>query len=101
MSRPKESPQITSETLKNAFPWKPGLSALIKLGDQAVGSSTGDTTALKNALAAAKKTHADPKAGDAAHADAMRALRAAIRSQKDAPQSRNEFVNRFAFDPKF
>ena len=102
MSRPKnESPQITSEKLRNAFPWKPGLSALIKLGDQAVTSASSDTTALKKALTAAKKTHSDPKADDTTYANTIRSLRAAIRNQKDTPESQNEFVNRFVFDPKF
>jgi len=77
------------------------LSALIKLGDQAVTSASSDTTALKKALTAAKKTHSDPKADDTTYANTIRSLRAAIRNQKDTPESQNEFVNRFVFDPKF
>lgn len=93
-----------SKFLKDGYAWKPGLSALIKLGERAASSAPAAEKVpndLLKSIEAAKKTHADPQATESALADSVRNLRAAIRNQKSSPESRNEFVNHFPYDPKF
>lgn len=90
-----------SEMLKDGYAYKPGLYALIKLGERALRSASRETRSLAQALEAARQTLSDPGAGESAFADAVRVLRSAIRSQGDAPESRDPLLVRFQFDPAF
>jgi hypothetical protein len=93
-----------SKILKDGYAWKPGLSALIKLGERAAASAAADgkdSNDLMKSIEAAKKSYADPQATESSLASSVRHLRAAIRHQEGTPESRNEFVNRFPYDPKF
>ena len=93
-----------SKILKDGYAWKPGLSALIKLGERAAASAAADgknASDLLTSIEAAKTTYSDPQATESLLANSVRHLRAAIRHQKGTPESRNEFVNRFPYDPKF
>ena len=89
-----------SELLEDGYAFKPGLYALIALGEQAKQSG-GDTAALTAAITAAKAAYAaDSLSGDA-YCDAIRALRGAIRHQSNAPESKHPLINRFPTDPRF
>jgi len=93
-----------SQILKDGYAWKPGLSALIKLGERAAASAAADgknASDLMKSIEAAKTTYANPQATESSLANSVRHLRAAIRHQEGTPESRNEFVNRFPYDPKF
>ena len=96
---------VTDTTiLKNGFAYKPGLSALIKLGDKARQSAEKgrqDTTLLRVALASARQAYESEDKSDVMHCNAIRVLRAAIRNQKGAPEAKNYFINRFPTDPLF
>jgi len=70
------------------------------LGD-AANTTAGDATALSAALTAAKTAYAAAELSDDAYCDVLRSLRAAIRNQKDAPQSQHPLINRFPTDPLF
>ena len=119
-----------STILKNGYAYKPGLFALIKLGERARKSaekSGRDVSALKEALNAAKRAYETvgegredfPSYGDGGgqvgretfpasvdimdemHCDAIRALRAAIRNQKGATEAKHPLINRFPTEPLF
>jgi arylsulfatase A-like enzyme len=86
-----------SEILKNGFAYKPGLFALMKLGAQVEHKSTE----LVSALAAAEAQYAAEPIREKAMCDAIRSLRAAIRNQKGAPESKHPAINRFPTEPLF
>ena len=93
-----------SQILNDGYAWKPGLSALIKLGERAAASAAADgknASDLLTSIEAAKTTYSDPQATESLLANSVRHLRAAIRNQEGTPESQNEFVNRFPYDPKF
>lgn len=89
-----------STLVKNGYAYKPGLQSLIELGEEAAKEGM-DTTILIKALASARSAYSGSGLSDQAHCDAIRTLRAAIRNQKDAPQSRHPLINRFPTDPLF
>lgn len=86
-----------SEILEDGFAYKPGLFALIKLGEQVQTKSP----ALQSALAAAQVQLAVDPIQETPMCDAIRTLRAAIRNQKGAPQAKHPLINRFPTDPRF
>ena len=91
---------LDSKLVEDGFAYKPGLYALIQLGE-AAKAAADDTAALSVALAAAKTAHAaDGLSGDV-YCDAIRDLRGAIRNQKGAPQAQHPLINRFPTDPLF
>jgi hypothetical protein len=93
-----------STILKHGYAYKPGLFALIKLGERAKQSgkkARQDTAALSAAIASAKTAYAADDLSDEGHCDALRALRAAIRNQKGVTEADNYFVNRFPTEPLF
>jgi hypothetical protein len=93
-----------SELLENGYAYKPGLFALIQLGQRAQTSAEQagqDVAALKKALNEAKKACRTADASDEMHCDAIRSLRAAIRDLDGIPEAANRFVNRFPTDPVF
>lgn len=99
-----ESKTNGSNLLAEGYAWKPGLAALIKLGQSAAASAVEageNPEPLNKAIEAARKIQADPSATDSAHADTIRSLRAAIRGQQGAPEAKNKFINRFPHEPKF
>ena len=93
-----------SPLLKNGFAYKPGMSALIKLGQQALHAAAQagqETAALSAALAGAKSQYAAPAINEKPMCDAIRTLRAAIRNQQGAPEAQHPSINRFPSDPLF
>lgn len=83
-----------------AFVFKPGLYALIELGEQAA-KADADTSKLVAALAAAKTAYAAESLSDEAYCDVIRDLRGAIRNQAGAPEAQHPLLNRFPTDPLF
>ncbi len=74
-----------TKILENGFAYKPGLFALIKLGEQARNSAKKanlDTTVLEAAIASARQAHESEDDSDVLHCNAIRMLRVAIRSQE-------------------
>ena len=93
-----------TKILENGFAYKPGLFALIKLGEQARNSAKKanlDTTVLEAAIASARQAHESEDDSDVLHCNAIRMLRVAIRSQEGAPEAANYHINRFPLDPLF
>ncbi|VGO17700.1 Arylsulfatase [Pontiella desulfatans] len=88
-----------SELLANGFAYKPGLYALIKLGEQAF-ATTGDKE-LKAVLKAAKAKYAAEQIDKKIMCDAIRSLRTAIRSQQGTPEAAHPLLNRFPTEPLF
>lgn len=86
-----------SGLLKNGFAYKPGLFALIQLGEQVEAKSP----ALISALAEANAQLATEPVQEKPMCDAIRSLRAAIRSQKGTDESAHPALNRFPTDPLF
>jgi arylsulfatase A-like enzyme len=89
-----------SELVKDGYAFKPGLYALIKMGEQAAKSS-GDNSKLIAAISSAKTAYAADSLSDEAYGDAIRTLRGAIRNQTSAPDSKHPLINRFPTDPRF
>ena len=82
-----------SALLENGFAYKPGLFALVQLGQQAQKSAEKagkDVTALKKSLTSVE-----------AHCDAIRSLRASIRELKGTPEAEHALINRFPTEPLF
>jgi len=93
-----------SAMLKNGYAYKPGLFALIKLGKQALASSAKvglDSSALKAAFATAQQQYDAEIIEEKTMCDAIRALRAAIRSQTGTPEAKHALINRFPTEPLF
>ena len=93
-----------SNMLENGFAYKPGLFALIELGQKAQLSAEAmgqDVTALKKALNAAKPVYKRTTASDEAYCDAIRNLRASIRNLKGTSESAHPAINRFPTDLRF
>jgi arylsulfatase A-like enzyme len=93
-----------SSLLKNGYAYKPGLFALITLGESARKSSQQagvKTSSLDEAIAAAKLVYQNAEATEVVHCDAIRALRRVIRELDGAPESSNLFINRYPYDPVF
>jgi len=93
-----------SRILKNGYAYKPGLYALIQLGEQAQASgkqSAQNVSTLSAAIAAAKKAYAAQGQSEEQHCDVIRSLRAAIRTQKGAPEAKHPMINRFPTEPLF
>ena len=86
-----------SGLLKNGFAYKPGLFALIRLGEQVEAKSP----VLISALAVAKTQLADEPVQEKPMCDSIRMLRAAIRDQKGTDESAHPALNRFPTDPLF
>lgn len=85
-----------SEFVKN-YAYKPGLFALIQLGD----SIQTKSSALQAALKTARVQYAVETIDEKPMCDAIRALRAAIRNQKGTEQAAHPLINRFPTDPRF
>ena len=93
-----------SPLLKDGYAYKPGLFALIQLGQQARAAATQagqQTSVLSAALAVAKRQYAATTIEEKPMCDAIRALRSAIRSQKGAPEAKHPALNRFPTEPLF
>ena len=93
-----------SNLLENGYAYKPGLFALIKLGQAARGDAEEagqDTAGLQKAIADARKAYDASGVSDEAHSDVIRSLRVAIREQDGAPQSEHALINRFPTEPLF
>ena len=86
--------------LKHGYAYRPGLFALIKLGEQALASAS-DSAELKSALATAKAQYASERIDERAMCDAIRALRGSIRNLKGTPESAHLLMNRFPTDPLY
>lgn len=102
----EKSHGITDSTiLTNGFAYKPGLFALIRLGEQARSSAAAakhPTTMLDAALASARQAYDAEDRSDVMHCNAIRMLRAAIRNQPGAhAEAKTPFLNRFPLDPLF
>ena len=91
---------LDSKLVEDGFAYKPGLYALIQLGE-AAKAVADDTAALSVALAAAKTAYAADELPDDVYCDAIRDLRGAIRNQKGVPQAQHPLINRFPTDPLF
>jgi hypothetical protein len=89
-----------SELVEDGFAYRPGLYALIQLGEQAK-MHPGDTTTLSAALVAAKAVYASDDQSDDAYCDVIRSLRRAIRKQTGAPEALHPLINRFPTEPLF
>jgi len=93
-----------SSILKNGYAYKPGMFALIRLGEQAQVAARkqgANTSALQAALGNAKAQLAVDPVQVIPMTDAIRSLRAAIRNQTDAPEARHPLMNRFPVDPHY
>ncbi len=93
-----------SQFLKDGYAWKPGLAALIKLGERALASATQgglDSSTLLNSIKLAKKNLGDASTTESDQVNTIRTLRAAIRNQKGTPESTNKSINRFLHDTSF
>ena len=93
-----------SAILQDGYAYRPGMFALIRLGEKAQAAARqqgADTSALNAALAQAKAQLAVDPVQETAMTDAIRSLRAAIRTQAGAPQSKHPLINRFPTDPRF
>ena len=93
-----------STLLKNGFAYKPGLFALIQLGQQGQKSAEKagmDVTALKKSLNEAKKAHRAVDASEETHCDAIRSLRSSIRDLQGTPEAAHALINRFPTEPLF
>lgn len=96
-----------SSYLKHAWPYRPGLFALVKLGDAAAAAlsdsnSSLDRAPLQTALSQAKSTLGDTAGSDKQLSDAIRTLRNAIRNLKGhVPQAEDEYLNLFRPGGKF
>ena len=93
-----------STLLENGYAYRPGLFALVKLGEAALAAGTEkklDTAALKTALAAAQEAYAAEETTETAYCDAIRSLRGAIRDLDGVPQAKHALLNRFPTDPLF
>jgi hypothetical protein len=90
--------------LENGFAYKPGLFALIQLGQGAQTSAEKagkDVTALKKSLNEAKKAYKAVDASELTYCDAIRSLRASIRNLKGTPEAEHALINRFPTEPLF
>lgn len=98
----RESPSKypDSSYLANAYAFRPGLSALIKLGSEArqfmlKRDGKSDKT-LRSALADARRLYEAGKGSDDDYYKAIRDLRNSIRNLKGAiPQADNHYLNLF------
>ena len=88
-----------STILKNAWPFRLGLFALIGLGKEAseeLGRNDGLDPDLNAALDKAEKLYVAQKPTDDQYYDTIRELREAIRNLEErAPQSKNYYLNLF------
>jgi len=90
--------------VKGNYAYTPGLHALIQLGEQAVTSSAKageDASAIKTVLLDAEKLYAAGTGSEPEYCGAIRALRGAIRKQKELPEAGKPYLNRFPTDPLF
>ena len=93
-----------STIVKDGYAYKPGLFALIQLGEQArtaskqAGVSIQD---LNTALTAAQQQLTAETINETQMCDAIRTLRAAIRNQQGTPESKHPLINRFPTEPLF
>jgi arylsulfatase A-like enzyme len=93
-----------SDILKDGFAYKPGLSALMKLGRKAAasaGKAGADTAELEAALSVAEKQYAAEPIQEKEMCDAIRSLRAAIRNLRGTPEAKHPLINRFPTEPLF
>jgi|GEM_PF-64011 len=91
---------LDSTLVEDGFAFKPGLYALMQLGE-AAKATYGDTTALSAALTAAQTAYAADELSDDTYCDIIHSLRGAIRNQAGAPQAQHPLINRFPTDPLF
>ncbi|VGO13836.1 Arylsulfatase [Pontiella desulfatans] len=93
------SSSADSSYLKHAYPFRPGLHALIQLGQEAeagLKGKGGTDAALLKELKNAKAVYAKGKVSDKEYCDALRALRNSIRDLKGVvPQADNPYLNLF------
>ncbi len=86
------------------FAYKPGLHALIALGENAVVSAKkagANPAEIDAALIKARAVYRAKDVKETGYADAIRSLRAAIRNQKGIPEASNPILTRFPTDPLF
>ena len=91
---------LDSTLVEDGFAFKPGLYALMQLGE-AAKATYGDTTVLSAALTAAQTAYAADELSDDTYCDIIHSLRGAIRNQAGAPQAQHPLINRFPTDPLF
>ncbi len=100
----KEAPSSTADSsyLKHAWPFRPGLYALVQLGKEASTSATENgaaeelADALSEALEEAESLYDSGEGGDEQYYKAIRALRDAIRNLRGVvPQADNHYLNLF------
>lgn len=95
----KSSSNADSSYLKHAYPFRPGLYALIQLGEEASAEmkrlKKPDRT-LRNELKKANAVYAAGQASDKDYCDTIRTLRNSIRALKGTvTQADNEYINLF------
>jgi hypothetical protein len=93
-----------STIVKNGYAYKPGLFALIQLGEQARAASKQAGVSIQDlntALTSAQQQFAAETIDERQMCDAIRTLRAAIRNQHGTPESKHPLINRFPTDPLF
>ena len=92
----KSSSTPDSAILKHAWPFRPGLFALIELAKEASAELADDNADLSAALKKAETLYAAEKPSDDQYYETIRELRDAIRNLNDAaPQSSNYYLNLF------
>jgi hypothetical protein len=96
--------QADSRFLKNGYAYKPGMYALIELGEKALSAAHNQnlgTQSLEKSLSTARKFYHHKNLEVDKVSDAIRSLRAEIRQLKQVPQSRHYAINRFPTEPLF
>ena len=93
-----------SSFLENGYAYKPGMYALIDLGNvtlKAAKKQNLNLDGLEKALDLAQKQYQSTKIEVVAFSDAIRSLRAEIRKLETVPQSQHYTINRFPSEPLF
>lgn len=93
-----------SEVLQNAFAWKPGLIALMKLGEKAKQSAIKkglERAPLEQALQKARVVCSQKEVDPEAYTQSIFQLRKAIRELKGTAEASSPYINRFPTDPLF
>ena len=93
-----------SSFLENGYAYKPGMYALIELGNAALTASKKQKLSfdgLEKALNIAQKQYQSEKIEVFDFSNAIRSLRAEIRKLETVPQSKHFTINRFPSEPLF
>ena len=93
-----------SSFLSNGYSYKPGMYALIELGNAALKTAKKqklNLDGLEKALDVAQKQYQSAKIEVVNFSNAIRSLRVEIRKLKEVPQSKHQAMNRFPTEPLF